>query len=128
MIELIFSIAKSIGVSPLLLLSVCQEESGFKKVVKYDDGGRDSIGVCQVQRRTALEFGSYYDKLALLQPSVNITIAGLYLKKQIKRYKNPWNAIAAYNSGSLKYCGIKVCNSIYVDKVRKVYDNYLYGR
>lgn len=120
MVNLIVGIANTVGVSPMLLLSICQVETGMKVLNNYTDGG--SYGVAQLQLKTARTIVPRVDILALQQPSVNVMIAAKYLKSLLNKYGNDeWKAVAAYNAGSLKYKNGVLINKKYVDKVKKVY-------
>lgn len=123
MVHLIVGIANKVGVSPFLLLSICQVETGMKVLNNYADGG--SYGVAQVQLKTARSIVPNVDILALQQPEVNVLVAAKYLKSLLNKYNNDeWKAIAAYNAGSLRYKNGMLINKKYVDKVKKVYYNY----
>ncbi len=123
MVNLIIGVANSVGISPFLLLSICQVETGIRVLNNYSDGG--SYGVAQLQLKTARSIMPKVDILALQQPSVNVTIAAKYLKSLLNKYNNDeWKAIAAYNAGSLRYKNGMLINKKYVDKVKKVYYTY----
>lgn len=117
--------AHSEGIPARLLYSVCKVESALKPdaFVFGDGGGKNhAFGMCQVLRTTAAEYGQadpgckrdfrnrslprVYNQCKLFGPRVNARIAAKYLKKQLKRYNgNLVHATAAYNTGSLRYCG-----------------------
>lgn len=111
-----------LGLPDGLLESLCNVESGLDpNAVRLNDGGpgRHAIGICQVHARTAKYLGLTTNckratrNCVLFDPTVNILTAGLYLKKQLNRYKgNTRKAISAYNAGT----ATKV-NRRYVDKV-----------
>jgi soluble lytic murein transglycosylase-like protein len=103
-----------------LLSAVCYVESAHKpQALNPNDGGEDSIGLCQIKLSTAKMLGFKGTAKELHDPFVNAYYAGRYLKKQLERYDNfiP-HAVAAYNAGKL-YLNSKnhVTNRKYVDKV-----------
>jgi hypothetical protein len=119
MIETIVSAAYAVGISPILLLSVCFTESGLRNVTVPADGSSSSIGVCQMKLETA-RFTSRVYKLhkvrpsSLMKPAENAKFAAHYLKWQLSRYRGKENcAIEAYNRGTAGKC-----KSIYVKRVR----------
>lgn len=109
------------GVSPSLLSSVCYVESSHKvlAVNRDEPNGRASIGLCQIQLRTARWLGFKGTEKELFTPKVNAKYAAKYLKFQLDRYSSNWVfAIAAYNSGSIKFNkSLQLVNQHYVDKV-----------
>lgn len=103
-----------------LISAVCHVESNHKiHVVNYDDGGEDSLGMCQIKLSTARMVGFKGTREDLMEPIVNAYYAGRYLRMQIRRYDNyiPYG-VAAYNAGKLKLTpSKKIVNVKYVDKV-----------
>lgn len=118
---IITEVANQIGISAMLLTSVCTVETGLRNVNNYTDHQGASLGVCQVQLRTARSIKPWLDRLALQQPRVNLELAALYLKQLRMRYKNVWSSVSAYNKGSLVMVEGQYFNQAYVDKVKKVY-------
>lgn len=99
---------------PGLLKSLCYIESKHDtSVVSVNDGGSDSIGICQVKLKTAKWLGFKGNEKDLLKPENNIEYAGKYLKYQIERYDSLSKGVIAYNRGNSK----GLTNSIYLDKV-----------
>lgn len=117
--------AKKVGVPYKLLDAVCYAESRHTpNAYVFSDGGtitNHAFGMCQVLYNTAGEYGFVDDRCAgdfryrkfqrnyknckLFGPYTNAYYAAKYLKKQLKRYNGSWiNAIAAYNSGSVRIC------------------------
>lgn len=91
------------GIPPELLVAICAVESNLdpQAVVAQDgDSGRTSYGLCQVQERTARQFLSGVSAKELLIPSVNVYVAGAYLRWQYKRYRSWDRAVVAFNRGS----------------------------
>ena len=121
------AIAHQVGVSGAILLSICTVESGMRNINTFNDPHSGSFGVCSINLRTARSIKPYADRLALQQPTFNIEIAALYLKKHMNKYKNKWNAVAAYNAGHVTIADGIYSNQIYVDKVKKVYGRLAYG-
>lgn len=85
-----------------LISALCFVESSHKiSAVHFKDGKDDSIGVCQVQPKTANFLKFKGSKAQLMDPSINITYAARYLKYQLRRYNGDvYKAVAAYNAGS----------------------------
>lgn len=87
-----------------LLESLCYVESKHQAAaIHRDDGGTDSIGICQLKLQTAREYGYKGSPEGLLHPSINAYFAALYLKHQLLRYDNIEQGIIAYNFGSAKH-------------------------
>lgn len=85
---------------PGLLASVCFVETRHDiQAVHFNDGGDDSIGICQLHYTTAQWLGFKGTKVELLDPSTNIYYAAKYLAKQRNRYGNVQQAVIAYNQG-----------------------------
>lgn len=106
-----------------LLSSLCYVESGHKiEAVHHDDGTGDSLGVCQIQYRTAKGLGFRGTAKDLMDPQVNVVYAAIYLRKQLNRYHdNVARAVAAYNAGSYRPAAVGARNQNYVDKVFKAW-------
>lgn len=109
------------GLPPGLLESICYIESKHTATaIHHDDGGSNSVGICQIKLSTAKWLGFKGNEKKLMIPSINIFYAALYLKKLSYRYKNDWTkVIIAYNMGSAKFKKTK-----YSDKVNKYWDAY----
>ncbi len=119
MIELISTIAKQVGVSAHLLISICTVESGLRNVDNLNDGISGSFGYCQVSPAAAKDVLGFSDIKLLRTKEINVLAAALYLKSKIKKYGYV-EGIAAYNSGSPRYKDGTLVNKSYVDKVLKV--------
>ena len=103
-----------------LLESLCYVESTHKiTAIHHDDGGEDSLGVCQVQHTTAKYLGFKGTTKQLMDPKTNIHYAAKYLAKQIKRYNSVSRGIIAYNRGNAR----NLITSKYLDKVIKTWVN-----
>lgn len=125
-VNVITSIATGLKISPALLLAVCSAESDLRNVTNWNDGGSPSYGICQVKLTTARMFNKHITASQLLQPEINIKIAGNYLRYQLRRYKqNKRRAVAAYNSGTLRMSKGQIRNKAYVDKVMSRYKKFL---
>jgi soluble lytic murein transglycosylase-like protein len=107
---------------PNLLSSLCWVESKHKiQAVHHDDGGEDSLGVCQVKLSTAKWLGFKGTANQLMNPEVNIKYSAKYLSKQIHRYKgNIKKAVTAYNRGH----STKTGDSAYYRKVKTKWRMY----
>lgn len=107
-----------------LLSAVCYVESHHNpKAMHHDDGGADSVGVCQIQPPTARLLGYKGPKAHLRDWPLNIMLAGQYLRRQIDRYDGDVpKAVSAYNMGSWKANRQgRTVNQKYVDKVMKAW-------
>lgn len=103
---------------PGLIEALCYVESGHRvNLIHEDDGGRNSVGVCQVQLRTAQGLGYRGTERGLLGPGTNVFYAAAYLKTQFNRYGSWEKAVGAYNAG--RYA--PQINQKYIDKVFKAY-------
>ena len=87
-----------------LLSSLCFVESRHKiSAVHHDDGGADSLGICQIKLTTAKERGFRGTSKQLMRPEMNIKYAAKYLKHQLDRYDGSIEkAVIAYNRGNAK--------------------------
>lgn len=85
---------------PGLLSSLCYVESRhIVQAIHHDDGGTDSIGICQIKYSTAKWLGFTGTEQDLLDPRINIFYSGKYLAWNIKRYHTATKAVIAYNQG-----------------------------
>lgn len=103
-----------------MIESICYVESKYKATALHkDDGGEDSVGLCQLHLSTAKLMGYKGTQKGLLDPKVNAFFAAKYLKHQLARYKgNQIKAIAAYNAGSYRLNAKgEIKNKQYVYKV-----------
>ncbi len=116
------ALSQAYNLPPGLLSAVCFVESSHRPtVVHVDDGGGDSVGLCQVKLGTARFLGFKGQPSALKNPNVNALLASKYLAYQLDRYDgNTIKAISAYNMGSFKLnaAGV-IANKSYVLKVLK---------
>ena len=89
------------GLPEGLLSALCYVESNHNPAaIHHDDGGGDSLGICQVKYKTAKWLGFKGTPEQLLRPEINIKYAAAYLKYQHKRYDNSLQkAVVAYNKG-----------------------------
>ena len=130
LILLINTVAKTVGVSPALLVAICMTETNLRNVHVMNDGGSPSYGVCQVKLETAQFMGKVFKKKKvqaytsedMKKVEKNLKVAALYVKYQINRYDGDLcKAVAAYNAGSFRessrYEG-RPFNWKYVEKVR----------
>lgn len=100
-----------------LIEAICFVESKHDILaVHEDDGGSDSIGVCQVKLATAQWLGFKGNEEELSLPVNNIYYASMYLAHEIDRYDgNVEKAIIAYNRGNAG----QLQHTNYSDKVLK---------
>ena len=102
---LLFTQATKVNRLPVKLIdAVCYTESRYKaSAIHHDDGGGDSLGICQIKLATAKGMGFKGTAKELMSPAINIKYASKYLSHQMKRYHgNITKAIIAYNQGSAK--------------------------
>lgn len=98
------SVSTTLGLPSGLLSSVCYVESRYNvRAIHHDDGGNDSLGVCQVQLPTARSLGFKGTEAQLMRPATNIAYAGKILSYHLARCATVQDALMAYNSGR---CGI----------------------
>jgi hypothetical protein len=123
----LFHLASStFGLPPGLLASLCYVESTHNvNAVHHDDGGTDSLGVCQVKQSTAKWMGHGGTEKDLMEPAVNVYYAAKYLAYQGRRYKGNWTrAMVAYNRGNAK----DLTRSQYSDKVNKTWGANMFAK
>lgn len=115
MIEIFAQIAAAVKVSPLLLLSLCWQESHHRNVINPHDSGSKSYGVCQVKMDTAKTIIPTVTEKELMNPEINIYVAAKYLKRHLNTYEgDEQKALSRYNGG---YKGGKITNRRYVKKI-----------
>ena len=120
MMLLFSSVTQAFALPPGLLASICFVESGYRaSVIHKDDGGQDSLGLCQVQYTTAKAVGFKGKPKQLLNPATNAYYAGKFLASQIKRYHDVDRGIVAYNLGHYSPTYTK-----YLKKVRKAWKTH----
>lgn len=102
---------------PGLLQSLCYIESKHNiHAVHHDDGGTDSLGICQIKYKTAQSLGFKGTPQELMSPETNIKYAAKYLQYQYKRYgHSATKAVIAYNRGNARH----LTTSTYQRKVFK---------
>ena len=99
-----------------LLDSLCFIESSHNiKAIHKDDGGSNSVGICQLKYKTAKWLGFKGTEKDLMDPQTNIYFSAKYLHYQISRYNDIERAVVAYNIGNAK----GLANTAYSDKVFK---------
>ena len=124
MLNLVLGVAMKVGVNPILLLSICNVETGLRNVTNYHDHLGPSYGVAQIKLPTAKMVMPNVTVKKLHDPRTNVTAAALLLKRLVNKYHNDWKAVAAYNAGSLRYKNGRLINTKYVEKVKKNYYNF----
>lgn len=110
---------------PGLLASLCYVESKHDiNSIHHDDGGSDSLGVCQVKLETAKWIGFKGTKKDLMVPVNNIGAAAGYLRIQLDRYHGDiTKAVIAYNKGNARH----LTSSKYQVKVFKEWRSHVHG-
>jgi soluble lytic murein transglycosylase-like protein len=100
---LFFAVSTLYHLPPDLLSKICFVESSFREnVVTIDHNGLHSVGLCQIQLRTAQALGFKGEEKDLLDPHTNVKYAGAYLSYQFDRYGSWVKAVKAYNAGFAK--------------------------
>lgn len=91
-----------LGLPRGLLNAICTVESNLKpSAIRHNDGGSDSIGLCQIKLSTARSVGYRGNARQLFIANRNMYYAGKYLAWQIKRYHGDYaKAVTAYNQGT----------------------------
>ena len=103
-----------------LIRAIIDQESDWKVDAKrYEKSCKCySLGIMQVRYTTAQMMGFKGTEDELMQPEINIKYGVAYLKYQLRRYKNnKFDAIAAYNAGSVIRKNNYYINQQYVDEV-----------
>lgn len=138
--ESIAKAAKEVSVPVELLKAICTAESNLKTdSYVHSDGGNNNhaFGICQVLLNTAGDYGfkdercredyrkrhseRVYSTCKLFGPFTNALYAGKYLKSKLDKYNGSWiNAIAAYNSGSIKVCPKEGFYMSYRDGIKRL--------
>jgi soluble lytic murein transglycosylase-like protein len=113
-----------------VLLAICFVESSHRaSVINISDNGSASYGYCQIKLGTAKDMGFKGNITDLwFKKQINMEYAKRYLQYQFNRYGNWEEAIAAFNSGSVKRNKLgEIVNKKYVNKVNKEF-NKLTGK
>ena len=101
--EEIYAAALEYDVSPALIASVANVESGYK-VDSVSNSG--AVGVMQLMPSTAewlcQKIGLIYDEEKLVETEYNIRLGGYYLSYLLKQFSNQNTALCAYNAGPNK--------------------------
>lgn len=98
------SASQTFNLPPGLLSALCFAESSHRvHITHHDDGGSDSLGICQIKLSTAKGLGFEGTRENLMRPKTNIHYAAKYLSKQFKKYHGAlYKSIASYNSGTYR--------------------------
>jgi len=122
--ESIEKAATKVGIPTLLLKAVCSAESNLDpSAFVFSDGGNSNhaIGICQLLVSTAIGLGMSdercrgdfrgdltkrnHSECKLFGPYTNALFAAKVLKMKLDVYSGSWiNAIASYNSGTIRIC------------------------
>lgn len=101
--EEVLSSAREFAVSPALVASVANVESGYNANAKSNKG---AVGIMQLLPSTAEwlagNLGELYDEEELFQPEVNIRLGTYYLSYLLNHFEDEEAAICAYNAGQSK--------------------------
>src|SRR5665213_801448 len=118
---LFLSTTIQLSLPPGLLSSICYIESKHKiQTIRHNDGGSDSIGICQIKLKTAQWLGFKGTAQELLEPTNNIYYAGKYLALNLKKYHTATKAVIAYNQG---HVNASQTNTNYQSKVFEQWRN-----
>lgn len=79
-----------------LILAIMREESRFDNYAKSRVG---ALGLMQLMPQTAKKMVKFEKNSEIYNPDLNIKAGAKYLSWLLKRYKNIYYAIAAYNAG-----------------------------
>jgi soluble lytic murein transglycosylase-like protein len=136
--------ADNVGVPAALLRAICYAESRLNRYAYAHQDGRtlgSAFGMCQVLYGTATSLGmvdekckesfldrkdKVYKSCKLFGPYTSAYYAAKVLKRQLKRYDNNYiNAVAAYNSGTVRSCPKRGRYTIHIfdkkaNKLRKI--------
>lgn len=120
-VDAIREAAHAKGVPFDLLYGICKVESGLDPLqVHHDDGGSDSIGLCQLKLATARWMGFRGRERDLYAAKINALFAAQYVAFLLTKHSNDSTlTIAAYNSGRPKYRKGKLINERYVRRVER---------
>ncbi len=99
--NLVIKYAQEFNLSPSLVFSVINVESGFDKNAISNVG---AVGLMQLMPETAnevaLKLGEKFDKNNLFNPETNIKYGCFYLRYLMDMFANNYvNAVASYNAG-----------------------------
>ncbi len=115
-LSLIFvAVSNHFGLPQDVLSSLCYVESTHNvTAIHYNDGGSDSLGICQLKYSTAVWLGFTGTEEELMEPKNNIFYAAKFLSHQYRRYNyDITKAVIAYNMGSAR----DLTRTTYSDKV-----------
>ncbi len=117
--SLIMSQGVKSGIEAAIIAAIISAESGGDATrTRWEANVEDySYGLMQIRWTTAKWLGYGGSRDGLLKPSDNISYGVKYLKYQYDRYGDLVDAIAAYNSGTVRRSGSGYANQSYVDRV-----------
>lgn len=115
--------AKYHGLDPWLLYAIAKTESSFNpSAINRNKNGTYDVGLMQINSIHLPELQKYGIPASALKNACASTYIGAWiLAKNFKRYGHTWEAIAAYNVGSLNTPGRRATGYKYT---RKVYEAY----
>ena len=99
------SAAQKYNVDPQLLQALMQQESGGNPSAHNPaGGGQGAWGLMQVRAPALADYnaanGTDYKPQDLTKPQVGIDVGSWYIGKQLDQFKNPAQALVAYNEGA----------------------------
>jgi len=115
--EMAHAKAKKYKIDPHVFRGLVQTESSYRHKIINREGRKNperwSVGLAQVQPRTARDMGFKGHHSELTNPDTNLEYGAKYLRRQLKRYKGDYRkALSAYNAGTATKA-----NKKYVTKV-----------
>ena len=89
------------GLSPYLLAALVAQESGFDAAIR---SAKNAVGLMQLLPSTGRRYARQlrlgpYRRSMLTTPKTNLTIGAAYFADLMKRFGQPYLALAAYNAG-----------------------------
>lgn len=114
-----------------LIESLCFVESSHDiNALHHNDGGSNSVGICQIKVSTARSIGFRGTEKELAKPAHNIFYSAKYLSQQLDRYDGDIvKGVAAYNAGTHRVNAkgqtrnIKYINKVLREWRGRVYEN-----
>lgn len=91
------------GVDALLLRAIATHESGMRaNVTNRNQDGSEDVGLMQINSMHLPRLARYgITKASLFDPCVNAYVGAWILKENFVRYGSTWEAVGAYNAGSV---------------------------
>jgi soluble lytic murein transglycosylase-like protein len=122
------AVATAAGIDPAVFLGIIYVESGWRadaKVTSGSDGERGgAYGLTQMTLRTAQALDPSINADALLDPFVNIRVAGQLLAENARVSTDPKDVAAMWNSGRVFDRAPESTRTRYVPAVLRAAKNY----